>query len=118
MSKGKITLGGYLRAARENKGYSLRDVQRETGISNAYLSQIESGKIVQPSPSLLFKLSRVYEVPYSTLMTLADYPVPMQEREEEPSLFLARRLGPVTEEEAEALVEYLQFLRSRRKLRR
>lgn len=117
MSEGKITLGGYLRAARENKGYSLRDVQRETGISNAYLSQIESGKIIQPSPSVLFKLSRIYDVPYSTLMALASYPVPIQEREE-PSLSLARRIGPVTEEEAEALVEYLRFLRSRRKLRR
>lgn len=117
MSEDRNTLGRYLRAVRESKGYSLRDIQRETGISNAYLSQIERGKIIQPSPLILFKLSQICDVPYSTLLKLANYPVPVQEREEF-SLSLSRRIGPVTEEEAEALVEYLQFLRSRRKLRR
>lgn len=38
-----------LAIARELKGWTLRDLERRTGISNALLSQIETGKIREPS---------------------------------------------------------------------
>lgn len=38
-----------LQIAREIKGWSLRDLERETGISNALLSQMERGDIKSPS---------------------------------------------------------------------
>lgn len=107
-------LGTLLRTARELKQLSLRGVERAIGISNAYLSQIESGKINQPSPSILHKLSELYELSYSEVMRLAGYPVPDENDEKETKFGLPPSLGSVTEEEEQALIEYLVFLRSRR----
>ena len=58
--------GDYLKAVREAKNLTLRDVEKKTDVSNAYLSQLESGKVKQPSPTLLYKLAQIYEVPYRT----------------------------------------------------
>lgn len=104
----------YLEKARKNKGLSLRQVEQETGISNAYLSQLETGKIKQPSPTILHKLSQLYDVPYTTLMKLVGYPVPDPLSLEESSP-LHSRIGPTSPEEEEELIEYLAFLRSKRK---
>ncbi len=113
MGQHKTDLGSYLRIARERGRYSLRDVERKVGIANAYVSQIESGKIRRPSPLVLHKLSRLFGVSYTMVMKLAGYPVP-EEKQEDKIFALARRFGPVTEDEADAIVEYLRFLRSRR----
>ncbi|MDQ3232571.1 MAG: helix-turn-helix transcriptional regulator [Pseudobdellovibrionaceae bacterium] len=37
-------LGLHLKEVRKEKGLSLRDVERRSGYSNSFLSQIESGK--------------------------------------------------------------------------
>ena len=112
-------LGAFLAAARNKLEMSLRAVEKETGISNAYLSQLEHGKIRAPAPQNLYKLAELYRVPYELLMELAGYPVPKGRPPE--SQFaagaFAARIGAVTEEEEEALVEYLQFIRSRRRRR-
>ena len=112
-------LGAFLAAARNKLEMSLRAVEKETGISNAYLSQLEHGKIKAPAPQNLYKLAELYRVPYELLMELAGYPVPKGQSAE--SQFsagtFAARIGAVTEDEEEALVEYLQFIRSRRRRR-
>ena len=51
---------------------SLRGVQRLTGISNAYLSQIEKG-IRQPGPKLLKRLAALYGVGLQELLRKAGY---------------------------------------------
>lgn len=107
-------LGEFLQSARERKKLTLRAVEQATGISNAYLSQLESGKIKQPSPVMLHKLSDLFEISYADLLTLAGYPIPSIEEEATKPGFAAR-IGPVSKDEEEALVEYLQFLRSRRR---
>jgi len=43
------------------KGFTLRQVEEKTGISNAYLSQLENGKIKKPSYDTIQKLNAVYE---------------------------------------------------------
>lgn len=45
-------LASYLASVRQVKGLTLREVEEATGkeISNAYLSQLERGKITKPSP--------------------------------------------------------------------
>ena len=98
---------------------SLRVVEKETGISNAYLSQLEHGKIKTPSPQNLYKLAQLYRVPYELLMDLAGYPIPKAPTSELPTALdtFAASIGAVTEEEEEALVEYLQFIRLRRRRR-
>jgi transcriptional regulator with XRE-family HTH domain len=43
---------------------TLRAVERATGVSNANLSQLESGKIRQPSPLVLHNLEKRYQDPF------------------------------------------------------
>ena len=105
-------LGLLLTDARKRKGLSLRAVEQATGISNAYLSQLEGGKIREPSPNMLHRLSQLYGVSYESLLEAAGYPVPGTPRRPEGSR-LAARLGPTTAAENDALAEYLAFLRSK-----
>ena len=51
------SLGSVLRQARDLKKLALRSVEEMTGISNAYLSQIENDKIKKPSADILHKLA-------------------------------------------------------------
>lgn len=104
-------LGPFLKATRTERGLSLREVEAETGISNAYLSQLETGKIREPSPANLHKLSELYGLSYAMLLELAGYPVPGSGP---PASTLAARLGPVTREEEDELAVYLNFLRARK----
>ena len=55
-------LGALLADLRTAKGLSLREVEEATdrAVSNAYLSQLENGKIQKPSPNVLHSLSGVY----------------------------------------------------------
>ncbi len=49
-----------LKAYREDSGFKLREVEEVTGISNAYLSQLECGKIDKPSWQVVMKLFLFY----------------------------------------------------------
>src|SRR6516164_11475920 len=71
-------LGPLLADLRTAKGLSLREVEEATGkaVSNAYLSQLENGKIRKPSPNVLHRLAEVYVVPYEALMEKAGYLLP------------------------------------------
>jgi transcriptional regulator with XRE-family HTH domain len=109
------TLGQFLKTVREDKGLTLRSVENSTGISNAYLSQLEGDKIKQPSPIVLHKLAELYGASYTTLLDLAGYPVPGADNRNVKQSSLAARIGHVTSDEEDALVEYLEFLRARRK---
>ncbi len=114
MSKKPSNLGKYLKSLRAANALSLRAVEKETGISNAMLSQLESGKVKRPSPIFLYKLAELYGVPYETLMEKVGYPVPKPvntDAQKELSTF--HRLGRLTNEEEETLLEFLSFLRSR-----
>jgi transcriptional regulator with XRE-family HTH domain len=110
-------LGQILADARRRRKLTLRAVEEAVGISNAYLSQLENGRVRSPSPVVLHKLSGLYKVPYATVMQEAGYPVPTAVGQSPEGSRLAARVGHVTEEEEDALVEYLLFLRSRRKPR-
>lgn len=61
--------GAYLKRIRESRGLTLRDVEKlsEGGLSNAYLSQIENGKIDAPSVVILHRLSAVYAIDFGDL---------------------------------------------------
>lgn len=58
-----------LRERRQKLGLSLRDVEEITAgaVSNAYLSQIETGKIKNPSILIARHLSAAYAVPLDTV---------------------------------------------------
>mgnify|MGYP003670538644 CR=1 FL=1 len=112
-------LGKFLAASRDKLGLSLRSVEGATGVSNAYLSQLERGKIKTPAPQILFKLATHYHIPYALLMELAGYPTTEPgEGDGNPQSRLAARIGAVTDDEEDQLVEYLAFIRSRQRRQR
>jgi transcriptional regulator with XRE-family HTH domain len=66
-------LGQELRRARQAAGRTLRQVETETGVSNAYLSQLETGKADNPSTSVLRKLAEYYGVGAELFLNAAGY---------------------------------------------
>lgn len=103
-----------LKDLRETKKLSLREVEKRTGISNAYLSQLERGDAENPTPQKLQKLASCYGVPYVDLMKAAGY------------LKESGRVGPtdlssyqialmgadLTKAEQEQVLKYIKFLKS------
>lgn len=67
------TLGEVLKETRVGRGLSLRAVERETGIQNAHLSQLENGTIIKPEMALLWELAALYGLDYTRLLVLAGY---------------------------------------------
>ena len=109
-------LGGVLADLRTAKGFSLRQVEEATGqaVSNAYLSQLEKGRIRKPSPNVLHSLAVVYGVPYEALMEKAGYLLPSKEGAAGRQRRLAAfAIDDLTAEEEEELLKYLAFIRSR-----
>lgn len=109
--------GHYFKALRESKGLTLREVERQTDVSNAYLSQLESGKVRQPSPNTLYKLAQFYKVSYPMLMEKVGYPVPKGDITPENlsvSSVTKNKLGDITNEEEVELLQYLKFIRNRK----
>lgn len=108
--------GKYLKSIRLQKNLTLRDVEAKTGVSNAYLSQLETGKVRQPSPSTLYKLAELFEVAYEDLMGKVGYPVPKAAPQSQSDQMKAHnRLGKLSSEEEEELLDYLSFIRNRKK---
>lgn len=60
-------MGPQLREARKRKGISLRRVEQLTGLSNAYVCQVETGHIKEPSFRKVLLLCKVYEIDPMTL---------------------------------------------------
>lgn len=65
--------GKYIQELRKHKRLSIRELQKKTGVSIAYLSQIENGKRGLPSPDILMKLHEPLGVSYDELMEKAGY---------------------------------------------
>ena len=63
-------LGEFLKERRKLCGLTLRDVESQTKISNAYLSQLENGKRKDPHVGVLRRLASVYSVNINTLIAL------------------------------------------------
>lgn len=120
-SESKLTLGQYLASIRADRDLSQRDVEKATNkvVSNAYLSQIETDQIKKPSPNILHALAELYAVSYENLMERAGFVVPTRsrttsgdERRSRAATFAGHNL---TAEEEKELVQYLGYLRSRKK---
>lgn len=72
----RVELGEQLRNARTTRGLSLEAASRKAKISQGYLHKLEAGRVENPSPRVLQRLSEVLGVPYGRLMKLADYLMP------------------------------------------
>lgn len=115
----KTGLGPYLQNLRKAKNLSLRDVEDATDkeVSNAYLSQLENGKISRPSPNILHSLSEVYGVPYENLMERAGYVFKASEKKnigQKHGRAATFSVDNLTADEESELLKYLAFIRTKR----
>lgn len=115
----QLTLGQYLASIRADRQMTLRQVEEATKkeVSNAYLSQIENDRIQKPSPNILNALAELYGIDTLKLMEMAGYITSSvtrgaDERHGRVATFSEHNLTP---DEEQALVEYLQFIRSRKR---
>jgi HTH-type transcriptional regulator, competence development regulator len=67
------TLGARLRQVREQAGWSLRDLEKRSGLKSGYLSQLEQAKITHPSPSILRRVAEAYQLRFQDVLVWAGY---------------------------------------------
>lgn len=109
----ETTLGEHLARLRTASGMTLRQVEDATDkeVSNAYLSQLEKGKITKPSPNILHALAGVYKASYEDLMERAGYMSASVAEAGRRAKVPTFAVGALTSEEETALLEYLAFYR-------
>ena len=54
--------------ARHLKRKTLRDLEDETGLTNAYISQLETGKVKSPGWFVVLKLAKALEIDIELLL--------------------------------------------------
>jgi len=113
-------LGAYLKSVRTGLSFSLRQVEEitENQVSNAYLSQLENGRIAKPSPHILYALASAYQVPYEKLMERAGYipPTPVTaDRAARHGRLATHAVEHLTAEEETELLRYLEFVRAEKR---
>ena len=106
-------LGSFINAERRSRKMTLRDVEKASGceISNAYLSQIENGRVEHPSPFFLYSIALAIDVPYETLMERAGYVQPPNMTKK---VHRGRVIDNLTPDEERELRQYLAYLRSKK----
>ncbi len=115
--RSETSLGLYLASVRAGKGLTLREVEEATGkeVSNAYLSQLENGRINRPSPHILHSLAEAYGVPYETLMEKAGYIVKSGIGQERHGTIPTYAIEDLTQDEERVLLAYLKFYRQEKR---
>ena len=118
-TRGRMRLGALLKSSRLKRGLTLRDLERETGISNGYLSQLESDTIKQPSPRHLHRLSHALSLAYGELMGLAGYAMEQQvsAKSDYPSHPSFLGLEELNEADKRKIQAYIDDLRDARRVR-
>ena len=111
------SFGAVLRRAREVRAMSTLDAARAAGISPAYLSKLENDAVKKPSPHVLHQLSEALTVPYAELMRLNGYRVPGKSSASASETIGAAFFADLSDSEREELLEYLAWIRSRRRSR-
>jgi transcriptional regulator with XRE-family HTH domain len=119
-------LGAFLRRLRQQRGWSLRDVEAKTGgkVHNAYLSQIESAKILRPSLETLVQLSMAFDIEFWSLVAESglipkDAPQkPKGSQQRHPLEMIPRKkVEDLTFDELKLIEEFIDFVKWRRKAR-
>lgn len=112
-----MSLATELKKIRAASGASLRTVEKATGISNAYLSQLERGEAENPSPDKLYALAEFFKVPYNLLMQAAGY-MKKAENDEDKSVLASQAAlmaGDLNDAEYQLVVKYIEFIRNQRR---
>ena len=121
MERSEEKLGTFLASARNKLELTLRAVEAKTGISNAYTKPVGTRQDKDAGPAEFVQTRRTLSCTLRTIdgigrLSRAKRSIGRTWLSLSLSSFAAR-IGTVTVEEEEALVEYLQFIRSRRRRR-
>jgi HTH-type transcriptional regulator, competence development regulator len=109
------SFGTVLKQAREVRALSTVDAARASGISPAYLSKLENDAVKKPSPHVLHQLSEALTLPYAELMRLTGYRVPGTSKANPSDSVGAALFADVSDDERDELLEYLAWMRARRR---
>ena len=109
----RTEIGNYLKELRLLKNLSLREVESATknSVSNAYLSQLESGEAKNPSPHILNQLAKVYDADYKELLTVAGHIKATSGSKKKTGGIAFFNKQDISKDEKEQLLDYLQYLR-------
>lgn len=112
------SLGSSLKKSRELLGLTLKQVETETGISNAYLSQLENDKIKKPSASVLYKLSSMYKIDLNGLLETSGVVKRAKPEEKKISNEWLNRLAFYTDdlspEQQEDILKYIKYVKQQK----
>lgn len=75
-SNNLTALGEYIRAAREAKSLSIRDVAEQASIGRSTLLDLEQGRVASPNPTSLSSLASVLDLQLEDLYATAGYTPP------------------------------------------
>ena len=103
-----VTLGEYIREAREKRNMSARRLSEELHMHYSYISRIEAGKFKQPSPEKLQRIAEHLELNYGDLCALAGYQAPSLPD----FLPYLRAKYDMNDTDARRLSEYFELLRT------
>lgn len=101
------SVGGYLKKAREQAGYSLRDLENISGVSFAHIRRIEQGEN-KPSVDVLQKLVQPLELDIDELLAKFGIKLPLPE----PRVYFRRKFG-VSEEDAAVMERLIEKYREK-----
>lgn len=73
-----VTLGSFLKQARESAGIARRQLEALSGVGRMTIQRLESDYYDEPSPDDLVRLARALELNDTDLFLLAGLPVPKQ----------------------------------------
>jgi HTH-type transcriptional regulator, competence development regulator len=122
-----VEFGRYINTLRIKKGLSIRELSRRSGVSQPYISQIESGDRGVPKPDKLRDLAPHLDVSYTELMKKAGHIDEDKLTDEEESFLGDIHLTPeeldekydlvidgnsATKEEIRIAIETIRLLRS------
>ena len=110
----KKTLGESIREARKARRMTLRDLEAVVGVSNAHLSQLETGAITQPSMALLFAIAEALELDYGELLALAGHTAPASGGSSTPVGAAFQGAGDLSAAEREEVQRFIDIVRRRR----
>ena len=108
MGKTEEVFGKYLKGLRGER--TLRDVEADAKISNAFLSQLERGERGIPSFKVLTRLAKVYGVSASELIKKAEEAQGgTKTLSETDADFVARGLEALTPEERKEIINWVKY---------
>lgn len=112
-----MSLGDFIKEKRNLKNWSQRDLAAKSGVSNAAISRIESGKRKEPSSSVLKDIAAALDVPVENLLqqagVISDSSTSTTQSSLESSSYVS--VEDLSADEIEDLMKYIAFLKSKRK---